>query len=623
MRVASHRLARVRVDVEPGPVRRRDVNPDPMADVEQVARRRQGDRHRHGNTGLEKYLPVKAFPIATADHGVVDQHVIAGGIVLVGRVHVQDLRREIRVERARGDPQVDGHRARDLYRLGERLGLEDEHVRPLRQARVGLLGAEDRGGLDLICGARGEQVPQPEYRAEESCPGLFHPCTVCGKLADGAVKAADRRDRMSRVEGERARRRGGGRLGGRERTVAVEVVRRVDASRERPLPLVAPAPAVVELARRGLVAGASAHDEDTHGCLGSGLARRVVGQEAVEELELLVEVALHAPRTVLAEVHVKAERCVSTHPDMAPGTDDEACRCGVLRRHGHEVLGIGCRKRVIPAGRKSHRDVGMLPPVPRVVVLDPIPVRVVGAARVVVQQGILERRHVPQGRLTALPRGRPEELPQVAKIVPDILLLLRFVRDLPRILRVDEERPEHVLLHRTALAALVLEAVRGNDIRPDRRQVWRALECGAHLGDRSVRAPDGSDPPVRPGLSCDPLTDVVSVAAGVGGGGVVVDARRLRAVAVTEVDQHDVVSLRDEGVRDLAVALVRLVVRSVEHDRGEAALDEGPVARRPVDVERETDVVAHRHHDVLRQDDPVLCAHSASPPIINFPPQRR
>ena len=254
-------------------------------------------------------------------------------------------------------------------------------------------------------------------------------------------------------------------------------------------------------------------------------------------------------------------------------------------------------------------------PVPelRVVVLDPVPVLVVRASRVVVEKAVLEWRHVPERGLAALPRRRAEELPQVAQVVPDVLLLLRVAGDVLGVLGVDEERPEHVPLHRATLAALILKAVRRHDVGPDRGQVRRALERRAHLRDRAVGAPDGADPAVRPRLRGDPLADVVAVPARVRGGGVVVDARGLGAVAVAQVDQHDVEALRHEEVRDLRVAPVGLVVRGMEHDRREAPLDEGAVARRPVDVEREPDAVAHRHHHVLRHDDPPVRGFGLAP----------
>ena len=258
----------------------------------------------------------------------------------------------------------------------------------------------------------------------------------------------------------------------------------------------------------------------------------------------------------------------------------------------------------------------MLGPEPGVVVLDPAPVLVVGSARVVVDQRVLERRHVAECRLAPLPRRRPEELPEVLQVLPHVGHLARVVAHVLCVLRVDEERPEHVPLHRAALAALVLEAVRRHHVGPDRGQVRRALERGPYLRDRAVGAADGADPAVRPRLGCDPLADVVAVAPGVRRGGVVVDARRLGAVAVAQVDQHDVVALRDEVIGDLGVPLVGLVVRRVEHDRREAPLDEVPVTCGPVDVEGELHAVPHRHHHVLRHDDPVgSSAHSLGLPL--------
>ena len=398
-----------------------------------------------------------------------------------------------------------------------------------------------------------------------------------------------------------------------------EVVGRLDASCERPLPLLPPLAAVVELALRRPPAAATAHDEDAHRSLALGLAARVVRKPAVEERELLLEVPLDAPDALRPEVDVVAERRVAAHPDMAPRPDHESLRGRVLGRHRREVLRVRGRERVVPAGREGARDVGVLAPEARVVVLDAAPVLVVGAARVVVDQRVLERRHVPERRLAALPRCRPEQLPQVLEVVPDLGRLGRVVTYVLRVLRVDEERPEHVPLHRAALAALVLEAVRRHDVRPDGRQVRRALERRAHLRDRAVGAPDGADPPVRPRLRGDPLADVVPVPARVRRRGVVVDAGGLGAVPVAQIDQHDVVAPRDEEVRDLGVALVRLVVRRVEHDRREAALDEVPVARRPVDVEREPDAVPHRHHHVLRDDDPVVRSHAPSLSMTRFP----
>ena len=238
------------------------------------------------------------------------------------------------------------------------------------------------------------------------------------------------------------------------------------------------------------------------------------GSQRSKKRELLLEVALHAPDALRR----RSRRRGRTSRRRAcrrgsRGRRRAAAASAVLLGHRREVLGVGGRERVVPAGRDRHRDVGVLVPVARVVVLDPRPVLVVGAAGVVVEQRVLERRHVAQRGLAALPRRRAEELPQVAEVVPDVLLLGRVVGDVLRVLGVDEERPEHVLLHRAALAALVLEAVRRHDVGPDRGQVRRALERRAHLRDRRVRAADRADPPVRPRLRRDPLADVVAVRA--------------------------------------------------------------------------------------------------------------
>src|SRR5688500_5696771 len=94
-------------------------------------------------------------------------------------------------------------------------------------------------------------------------------------------------------------------------------------ARKWPLLLVAPGAAVVELAQLGLAAAASTHDEDLHGRLVRGMPARVLGQPAVEEVELLVEVALHAPDRRRPVVDVERPRRIPTHADVAPRPDDQ------------------------------------------------------------------------------------------------------------------------------------------------------------------------------------------------------------------------------------------------------------------------------------------------------------
>ena len=146
----------------------------------------------------------------------------------------------------------------------------------------------------------------------------------------------------------------------RELAVAVEVEGRLDRPGERPLVLVAPAAAVVELPLGRPATGAAAHHEDADRRLVGRLAAGIVGKPAREVLELLLEVALDAPDAVGPEVDLVAERRLAAHPDVAPGADHEPLRRAVLRRHRGKVVGVGPCPRVEPARRDRHRDVGVL-----------------------------------------------------------------------------------------------------------------------------------------------------------------------------------------------------------------------------------------------------------------------
>src|SRR5581483_11246663 len=86
-----------------------------------------------------------------------------------------------------------------------------------------------------------------------------------------------------------------------QRAVPVQVEGGRAGPRERPLALVAPAAAVVELPLGGPPAAATAHHEDAHGRV---VERGPVAEVGVEEPELLLEVAPDAPARRLAEVDV-------------------------------------------------------------------------------------------------------------------------------------------------------------------------------------------------------------------------------------------------------------------------------------------------------------------------------
>ena len=148
-------------------------------------------RHQH--------LAVEPLAVAAADHRVVDEHVEALGVVLVRRVHVDDLRGEVGVDRARGDPQVHLHPPGHLDRLGQRLGLEDEHVGPL--ARGAGRAPPSRRSAGASFWSTGPGVSRSRSRStglRKRAHACSIPAPVGGQLADRAVEAAEGRHRDAR-----------------------------------------------------------------------------------------------------------------------------------------------------------------------------------------------------------------------------------------------------------------------------------------------------------------------------------------------------------------------------------------------------------------------------------------
>ena len=289
----------------------------------------------------------------------LSEHVVAVGVVLVRRVDVDELGGEVGVERARGDPEVDDGAAGHLDSFGERLRLVDEHVRPLGEPRVRLARGEELRRLLLVCRARGHDVAEAQHRAEEPRPRRLHRRALRRQLADRAVEAADRRHGMRRVVGvaqRLGRRRPAPRARASRRRAGRGVVSTARASghscssRQRP-----PWSSLPSAVRP---AGAAAHDEDPDRRLVLPAVPLVL-QPAVEERELLLEVALDAPDRVRPEVDVERPGRVAAHADVAPRADDEPLRRLVLRRHRREVLAVGVREGVEPAGRVRARDVGV------------------------------------------------------------------------------------------------------------------------------------------------------------------------------------------------------------------------------------------------------------------------
>jgi len=408
-------------------------------------------------------------------------------------MHVDQLGCEVRVERARGDPEMHERHAGHLDGLGERIRLEGEHIRTLRQTRVRRLQPVEFRRLTLIGRTRCEQVVQPKYRVEEPRPCLLHARTVIRKLAVRAVCTADRRHRPCGVEHVTPRLGGRTRPRAGEASVPVEVERRRYRTCEQPFPFLTPLSAVVELALSGLAAGAPSHHEEPDRRLAGRVPGGVVRQPAREVVELLLKVPLHPPDALLSEVHLVAGRGLPAHPHVTPRAEHEPLRIGVLRGHGRRVVGVRSSPRVEPPRRNCHGNIGVTVEVRGVVALDAGPPRVVFVARRVVDQRLLERRHVPERHLTALPRGRPEELP----------------------------------LHRAALARAVRVVARRDDVRPDRGEVRRPFDRRANLHLPGVGAADGTDPAIRPRLLRDPLHDVVPIAARVWRSGMEVGAGAL------------------------------------------------------------------------------------------------
>ncbi len=71
------------------------------------------------------------------------------------------------------------------------------------------------------------------------------------------------------------------------------------------------------------------------------------------------------------------------------------------------------------------------------------------------------------------------------------------------------------------------------------------------------------------------------------------------AIPVPDVLETHGVPVRYEEVGDLGVPTIGLVVRRAAQDRREPSLDDLAVHGRPVQVGRQANAIAHRHHDVL------------------------
>ncbi len=135
----------------------------------------------------------------------------------------------------------------------------------------------------------------------------------------------------------------------------MQVVRRVDRARERPLVLLAPGATDKEPSLRGLVRVAAAHHEDTH--------RRLAVHAVLEALQPAIE----PPQT--KRVHVQGRRRTELgDPEklwslaaMRPRTDNQPLQA-LLRFRQLDIVEVRdlCAPRVVPAGDVIRRHVLVL-----------------------------------------------------------------------------------------------------------------------------------------------------------------------------------------------------------------------------------------------------------------------
>src|SRR5262249_52370683 len=133
-------FARIRVHVEAWKVAARNIQPNTMTAFEDERSRVHLDREFVWLTGRERFRDVERFAVARADDAVADIEIYAGGEIAIGRIHVDQLRREVGVGPIRRRPQLDDQTARNFDVAFERRRLKDDYIRSRRERqRVGAL----------------------------------------------------------------------------------------------------------------------------------------------------------------------------------------------------------------------------------------------------------------------------------------------------------------------------------------------------------------------------------------------------------------------------------------------------------------------------------------------------
>src|SRR5438874_6807886 len=120
--VLRHRPAGIRIAVETREAAARDLDADPVAGLEEVARLREVDFVPVDHVRLEQRGRCERVAVAGADDSVGE---IPGEAV---RLDVDELRRPVRVPRRRRRPQGDADRTGHLDVRGEGRRRVDEHV---------------------------------------------------------------------------------------------------------------------------------------------------------------------------------------------------------------------------------------------------------------------------------------------------------------------------------------------------------------------------------------------------------------------------------------------------------------------------------------------------------------
>ena len=448
-RGAGDRLAGVPVAVEAGEVAARDVDPDAVAGLEQVARRPQVDRKLVDAARLQGRRGRGRLAVAPAHDAVGEEARVAR------LVHVGEHGREVGVHGRGRSEQLQRQPAGRLHVTRQRGRREDEHV-------------GTRAERPLVRGPGRDDVAAAEPAAE-------------GRRGILGVVVVTLRRRLARKllrqQSLLAARPG------------LQVVARGPGAGGRELRLVAP--------------GVLPHHEHAHG----GLRGELVG----DALERVVHPAPQRVRRVqdgvaserdVPDLPFRRGRRVRPRPEQQP-LPVAGLRSGRLRLQAEVVLDRTPQEQVVPAAtvQRFHRHLGVMvgdldlaPVVVARLVRDPV----AEVGRDVGGRGQVEER---------VGRDRRRPLP-----IEETLLLPRL-RLPPQRVDGEARRPGggEPLHQRAVLVRPALVVLGGGDVGEDRDQVRGMGRRGQHLRGAHVRPAPHADLSVGVRQRGRPLHGVVSV----------------------------------------------------------------------------------------------------------------